>query len=252
MLLKAYKDFDDLFITLNKNVIENPQEYVEFENWNQFYLPFSIFEVNSCDCKIDLGLLGYTKNKMEMLINTYIDFEKFDNFKKHLRICKGTSLTLYFKNIKPKQGTTGNNGPCIISMVFTKKYRNDKYFSEVNIFYRTTEVNRRFYADLCLFYLIMKEMPSDLVNIEKYRIIIPKPFFHTKTILFNLNIFNANLEIDNNVTKQIKNHLIKFNSDKEISYKSHDRIRRKLIGELKYDKVILDDLYITDGGLHLL
>lgn len=251
MLYENYNNFDDLFLNINKNIIEQADKYIEFENWNQFYLPFCILETNSCKCSLDLGRFGYTNNKIKMLIKTYIDYEKYETFKKHLYTCKGTSLTLYFKNVKPKQGTTGNNGPCIISMVFTKKYRNDKQFSEVNIYYRTTEINRRFYADLCLFYLIMKEMPSDIVNIEKYRIIIPKAFFHTKTVLFNLDIFNANIDVDNSVTKQIKKHLIKFNSNNPITYKSHDRIRRKMIGELTYEPVILDDLFITDGGLHL-
>lgn len=245
MLYLKYKDFDELFLDINKKIIESPENYIENINWNQCYLPFSIFECDSYNCNIDIGLLGYTENKIKMLIKTYIDFEKYYKFKEHLYTCKGTSLTLYFKNIKPKQGTTGNNGPCIISMVFTKKYRGDKYFSEVNIYYRTTEINRRFYADLCLFYLIMKEMPEDIVKIEKYRIIIPKAFFHTKTILFNLNIFNANIDIDNDVTKQIKTHLLRFNSDEPINYKSHDRIRKKLIGELTYEPVKLDNLYIT-------
>lgn len=251
MLYLTYDKFSDLFLDLNKKCIEEPDKYIENINWNQFYLPFSIFECKSCNCDIDLGLLGYTSTKIKMLIKTYIDYEKLDKFKNHLKICKGTSLTLYFKNVKPKQGSTGNNGPCIICMVFTKKFRSDKYFSEVNIYYRTTEINRRFYADLCLFYLLMKEMPLDIVKINKYRIILPQGFFHTKTVLFNLNLFNANLDVDNVVTKQIKTHLNKFINADKINYKSHDRIRAKLKGELVYDKVILDNLYISDGGLHL-
>ena len=244
MLLLNYKNFDELFLDINKKIIEQPDKYVENINWNQCYLPFTIFESDTCDCNINLSKLCYTANKIKILSRTYINKESLQRFKEHLKVCKGTSLTYYFNNTKPKQGTTGNNGPCIISIVFTKKYRGDKYFTEANIYYRTTEINRRFYADLVLFNLFMKEMPSDLIKIEKFRIIIPKAFFHTKTCLFNLNLFNANLDIDNEITNQIKHHLKRFDEHGLYNYKSIQRIQKHLNNELQYPEVNMKELSI--------
>ena len=244
MLLLNYYDFTDLFIDINEKIIENPEKYTEGRNGNQFYLPFSIFTAKSCKCDINLSKLCYTKSKIGILSRTYINKENLEKFKNHLRICKGTSITYYFNNIKLKQGTTGNNGPCIISIVFTKENRQDKYFTEANIYYRTTEINRRFYADLVLFNLFMKEMPEDLVKIKKYRIIIPKAIFHTKNVLFNLNLFDVDLEIDNPITKQIKHHLDMFEEHGLYNYKSVRRIQRHLNNDLKYEYVDMESLSI--------
>lgn len=242
MLFLNYNNFSDLFLDINKKIIEEPEKYVENINWNQCYLPFSIFETDTCDCNINLSELCYTSNKIKILSRTYINKERLEVFLKHIRVCKGTSITYYFNNTKPKQGTTGNNGPCIISIVFTKKYRQDKYFTEANIYYRTTEIDRRFYADLVLFNLFMKLMPTDLIKIEKYRLIIPKGFFHTKNCLFNLNLFKANLDIDNPITSQIKHHLKKFDEHGLYNYKSIQRIQKKLNGDLTWDKVDMEAL----------
>lgn len=244
MLLLNYNNFTDLFLDINKKIIEEPQKYTEGRNGNQFYLPFSIFTTKSCECNINLSELCYTKSKIGILSRTYINKETLEKFKNHLRICKGTSITYYFNNIKLKQGTTGNNGPCIISIVFTKENRQDKYFTEANIYYRTTEINRRFYADLVLFNLFMKEMPEDLVKIKKYRIIIPKAIFHTKNVLFNLNLFDVDLEIDNPITKQIKHHLDKFEEHGLYNYKSVRRIQRHLNNDLEYKDVDMESLSI--------
>lgn len=244
MLSLKYANFTDLFLDINKKIIEEPETYVENINWNQCYLPFSVFECDTCDCNINLSELCYTANKIKILSRTYINKDTLERFKAHLRVCKGTSLTYYFNNTKPKQGTTGNNGPCIISIVFTKKYRNDKYFTEANIYYRTTEINRRFYADLVLFNLFMKEMPEDLIKVEKFRIIIPKAFLHTKNLLFNLNLFKIDLKIDNEITRQIKHHLSKFEEHGLYNYKSIQRIQLHLNNELIYDPVNMEALSI--------
>jgi len=244
MLSLSYNTFDELFLDINKKIIEEPDKYIEDIGANQCYLPFAVFETNTCECGINLNKLCYTASKIKILSRTYINKEVLHNFKEHLKICKGTSLTYYFNNVKPKQGTTGNNGPCIISIVFTKKDRKDKYFTEANIYYRTTEINRRFYADLVLFNLFMKEMPTDLIRIEKYRIIIPKAFFHTKNCLFNLDLFNANLDLDNGVTKQIKHNLEKFDEHGLYNYKSIRRIQRHLNKELEYPEVNMEELSI--------
>ena len=244
VLTLEYKDFTELFLDINRKIIQEPENYIENINWNQCYLPFSIFTCEKTDCNINLNELCYTASKIKTLSRVYIDKERLDTFKNHLKVCKGTSLTYYFNNVKPKQGTTGNNGPCIIAMVFTKKYRSEKYFSEVNIYYRTTEINRRFYADLVLFNLLMKEMPQDLIKIEHYNIIIPKAFFHTKTCLFNLNLFGANLNIDNEVTKQIKAHINRFKEHGLYNYKSIQRIQLNLEGKLNYPPVQMEKLSI--------
>ena len=243
MLFLSYNSFTDLFLDINKKIIEEPIKYVEKVDWNQWYLPFSVFECNSSDCNINLSKLCYTKTKIKALSRIYVNKDNLINFKEHLKICKGTSLTYYFNNVKPKQGTTGNNGPCIISVVFTKNSRSDKYFSECNIYYRTTELNRRFYADLVLFDLFLKELPQDYIKINKYRIIIPKAFFHSKTCLFNLDLFNAKLDPETSgVAYQIKHHLKKFEEHGLYNYKSIKRIQKHLNNELEYPEVDMKGL----------
>ena len=102
MLLLNYKSFDELFIDINKKIISEPEKYIENVNWNQCYLPFTILESDTCECKINLADLSYTANKIKILSRTYIDKERLEIFKEHLKVCKGTSLTYYFKNIATK------------------------------------------------------------------------------------------------------------------------------------------------------
>lgn len=242
MLLLSYKNFDNLFLDINKNIIENPDRFIEVINGLQCYMPFTIIECDSSDHNINLSELCYTASKIKSLSKSYIDKENLERFKNHLRECKGTSITYYFNNVKNKQGSRGNNGPCIISMVFTKKYRKDKFFNEVNIYYRSTEISRRFYADLVLFDLFIKSLPDDLIKIEKYRIILPKGFFHTKNCIFNLDLFKADLSKDNPVVKQIKGHLLKFDKHGLYTYKCVNRMQKKLSGERTWEKVNMKEL----------
>lgn len=238
----VYHNFDELFLNINKSVIEEPEEYVENIKGLRCYLHFLILESDSYDCNLNLGDLCYTPSKIKTLINNYIDKEVLNNFKKKLLIAKGDSLTLYFKNIKNKHGSNGDNGPCIISIVFTKKTRNDKYYTEANIYYRITEIDRRFYADLCLFNLIFRDMP-EIVKLEKIRLIIPKAFFHLKNCLFNLDIFDIDFSKNTIILQQIlknKGYLLNNNT----SYKSLNRIKKHLNKELNYK-----DFYIKEMKL---
>ena len=249
MLFNSYKNFDDLYFTLNKAVIENPQKYVEALDLCSAYMPFTLLEIDSPDCSLDLGELYYTQIKFSRLINTYIDLDKFFDYKNKLKDCKGTSLTYYFNQTKKQIGNVKNNGPCIISFTLVRKDRSSKW-NEMNIYYRTCELGRRFGVDLILFHVICKELD---LPINKIRLIISKPYFSTMTscgLIKKLGI-NMDLFTDNPVHNSIKRQYEIMSRDKLSNYSSRKKIQKIVLDMIECKSIKIEELSLWKGGLGL-
>ena len=247
MIYKKYNDFDELFFSFNKEIIENPEEYIEDLDICSGYLPFTCIEVNSYKCTLNLGDVFYTKRKFPNLIKIYINLDKLKEYKINLLNSKGTSLTYYFNQEKRNSGKMKSNGPCIISVTLTRPNRKSNW-NEINIFYRTAELTRRFAADLVLFHIFIKELPN-CCKIEKIRFLISKPYLSTMTASAQLEFFKIDL-------KKFKNHSIQKSILKQIEmaknktqfskFKSRAIIQEKILGLDNYEFIDIKQLHIME------
>lgn len=248
MLSLNYNDFDELYYNFNKSIIENPNDYVEDLDLCSAFLPFTVIELNENKCNLDLGELYYTKIKFKRLVSTYMDLDKFFVYKSQLKDCKGTSLTYYFNQVKKSIGNNKNNGPCIISFVLTRKNRSSDW-NEMNIYYRTCELGRRFGVDLILFHVILKELN---INVNKIRLIISKPYFSTMTACGLIKKLNINMDLfeDNDVHNSIKRQFEIMNKKDKISnYSSRKKIQKIVLGMSEIKPININELRLSEGDL---
>jgi len=153
MLVKHYKDLDELFLKLNQGFLENPDEYITYTQSIQGYNDNVLLTCESHKCSLDLGMFGYKSGKWPHLLRTYIDWEQLEQFKAKLSKASGMSLTYYFKQ---KQV---NNGSCLLNVVITRKKRKGPW-TKINMNWRTSESQRRFAADLVLVHHFINELPE--------------------------------------------------------------------------------------------
>lgn len=241
MITKAYLDFDDLFHSFNKDILLNLNNYIKYIKGKSAYLDTTIIEVKNYNCCLDLGRLIYTKNKFYKLINSYLDLKEWELFKEKLKNTHGNSLTFYFKKDKKKQGTTSDNGPCMISMVFIKE--KDK-FNKVFIYYRTTELNRRFGADLIFFHHLLKDLET-ICEINSINFILPLSYISLFNILLTMKLENIKVEeistegFGKNIIRNINN----IYEEEELStYKSKKRIQLLVSDKLDLKSIDINSL----------
>jgi hypothetical protein len=241
MIVEKYLDFDDLYHNLNKNILFNPTKYVNYIKGKGAYLYTSFIETINYDCNIDLGELIYSKNKFYKLIKSYLDLKEWDLFKEKLKTTKGNSLTFYFKKDKKQQGTTSDNGPCILSMVFTRK---KDVFDKVFIYYRTTELNRRFGADLVFFHHLLKDL-KNITNLNSINFVFPLSYIQLLNIPLTLKLENINIQdikdsyFHNMIEKDINNIL---KGEKLSSYKTKRRMQLLTLNKLKIENIDINQL----------
>ena len=248
MKLLKYKNFNELLIGINNLVLSRTNEFVFKQSGPNGYIVPLVIECDSFYYSFDLGNLSYTSNKFSKLIKTYIDPSTLLNFKSKLCKSSSTTLTFYFNQEKKKQGSTTDNGPCILSIVFTRDTRRDKW-SKANVMYRTTEVNRRFAADLLMLNRFFTELP-DCCEIDKVRFFIPQAYVSGSIISAYLNVFNFEYEdLDEDIP--LHNFIIKFydrclsDPNNLSTYKSVLRVQRKYFGLKKWKPMLPEQFSIV-------
>lgn len=244
IFLNSFIDFTDLFYTLNKDIVNNITDYEEDNTGTNFYIKPLVLKANSYNCDLNLGDFNYSYLKLKNLINNYIDIEELKNFKEHLKNSTGTSLTYYFKTKKPKKGTTTDNGPCLLNIVITRKNRKS-IWNRAFIYYRTTEINRRFGADLILFNKFINELPS-CCDIKEVFIILPKSYLNIRYATTQHDMSKLNPEIDLH-----KKMLKEYNNMKDVNrqhskYKSKNKIERILRKEEVAIPIDISDFKICE------
>lgn len=242
MIEKSYKDFTDLFYGILNDITFNIKEFEDGNTGTNYYIKPMVLKCFSSNCDLNLGDFNYSLIKMRYLVNKYIDLEELKSFKNHLENCTGTSLTYYFKLKKPKQGTTTDNGPCLLNIVLTRVSRKSKW-TRCFINYRTTEINRRFGADLILFSKFIEELPS-CCEINEIYMNLPKAYLNLRylTTQVAIHLLDENIDMHKKLLKEYCQM-----SDKErehSSYKSKRKIERILRGEEKADKVDISEFKI--------
>lgn len=249
MIHLQYADFDDLFFELNQDILLSPSKYISKMSGSNGKVPFMVIELDSWECDLDLADMFYTKNKFNKLLESYLDKETWLQFKDKLGTTKSTACTLYFKQSKPKRGSASGNGPCLLSIVLTRIKRTDKW-NEATISYRTTELNRRFAADLVLFNRIMDELPS-CCDIEKVNMVIPGSYVSGMVMAGQLNLFGVerkDIETQEPFHKALQKKLDGvLQPDHKLSpYKAMARIQRAVNGQRTYKSVPIGELSISE------
>ena len=244
MIVKAYKDFTQLFYEINNDIIFNIEEFEDGNTGTNFYIKPMILKCFSSNCDLNLGDFNYSLIKMRYLINNYIDLEELKSFKNHLKNSTGTSLTFYFKLKKPQRGTNTNNGPCLLNVVLTRVSRKSKW-NRCFINYRTTEINRRFGADLILFNKFIEELP-DICEIDEIYLNLPKAYLNLRYATTQIDISKLNPEVDLHKKLLKEYYLMSDEENKYSSYKSKRKIERILRGEETSEKVDLSDYKILE------
>ena len=244
MIVKSYKDFTDLFNGILNDIVFNIKEYEDGNTGTNYYIKPMVLKCFSSKCDLNLGDYNYSLIKMKYLVNKYIDLEQLKEFKNHLENCTGTSLTYYFKMKKPKQGTTTDNGPCLLNVVLTRLSRKSKW-NRCFINYRTTEINRRFGADLILFSKFIEELPN-CCEIEEIYLNLPKAYLNLRYLTTQIPWEYLDTEIDMHKKLLKEYHQMSDKGRKHSSYKSKCKIERILRGEEKSDKVDISDFKILE------
>ena len=244
MIEKSYKDFTDLFYGILNDITFNIKEFEDGNTGTNYYIKPMVLKCFSSNCDLNLGDFNYSLIKMRYLVNKYIDLEELKSFKNHLENCTGTSLTYYFKLKKPKQGTTTDNGPCLLNIVLTRVSRKSKW-TRCFINYRTTEINRRFGADLILFSKFIEELPS-CCEINEIYMNLPKAYLNLRYLTTQVAIHWLDENIDMH-KKLLKEYYQMSDKKREhSSYKSKRKIERILRGEEKANKVDISDIKILE------
>ena len=244
MIVKSYKDFTDLFNGILNDIVFNIKEYEDGNTGTNYYIKPMVLKCFSSKCDLNLGDFNYSLIKMKYLVNKYIDLEQLKEFKNHLENCTGTSLTYYFKLKKPKQGTSTDNGPCLLNVVLTRLSRKSKW-NRCFINYRTTEINRRFGADLILFSKFIEELPK-CCEIEEIYINLPKAYLNLRYLTTQIPWKYLDSDIDMHKKLLKEYHQMSDKGREYSSYKSKCKIERILRGEEKANKVDVSDFKILE------
>lgn len=246
MIVEKYLDFNDLYHNYNKKILLNSSQYINYVKGRNAYLYTSLIETKNYDCDINLGDLIYTKSKFYKLINSYLDLKEWDIFKEKLKNTKGNSLTFYFKTIKKQSGSSSNNGPCILSMVFI---REKNTFNKVFIYYRSCEINRRFGADLIFFHHLLKDL-KEITNLNSINFVFPLSYVCLYNIHLTLKLENVDMDeitdrVFSSFIKKFRNEVL--NSKKLSSYKLCKRMQLLILNKIEMKKINMNELSLRKG-----
>lgn len=242
MKVRKYKDFDEMFLKLNQEVLLHPDEMLDYTTGNLGYMDNIFIACKTWDCNLDLGNFGYKKNKWGHLLKTYIDYDRLLEFKKALPTATGLSLTYNFNQKKI------NNGSCLIAVVLSRKERK-KPWTKCNVLYRTTETQRRMAADLCLIHHFIKELP-ECCEIERVTFYMAQSYIHGNFINGYFDYFGVSYdELDDNNSwahSVLQARKTNYMPDSRITtYQSMARMQKMALGITKYDSIPCNTLSIS-------
>lgn len=158
MLIRNYKDFDDLFLNLNREMITNPEETMMYTQNIQGFQEDLVLSCESHKCTLNLGDFGYKEGKWGHLLRSYIDYPQLLEFREKLTKISGMSYTYYFNRKK------ATNGSCLIAAVVTRPKRKGPW-KHLKIMYRVCELQKKFAADLVLINRFIEELPQEVCEI---------------------------------------------------------------------------------------
>ena len=241
-----YEDFTFMFTNLNKELFLNVNEYaIDLKGQRPILGPL-IVTTKKSTFNFDLSKLGYTPTKMTMLINTYVLKDEYKGFKEKLKNATGHAITFNFNPNKPKKGTSGVNGSCLLSIVLTRPNKNNNW-KYAFVHYRATEINRRFAADLALLSMWFKEFAPE---VGKIVFVIPSSYINVRAMVTYRSLFDFSWH---ELTKgnPVHDYAIKFKEQVlegpiNPSYKSVARMKAVYNGSVMLHPLVLTEKIIND------
>lgn len=241
MIVRKYKDFDEMFLKFNREILTNTSNMLSRTNGFLGYMENITIGCKSWDCNLDLGKFGYKKAKWGHLLKTYIDYDNLLKFREDIRTTSGMSYTFYFNQKKI------NNGSCLIAIVLTRDISRGPW-KRVNVLYRTTETQRRMAADLCLVHSFINELPQDICEFEAVVFHMVQAYISGMVINGYLDYFGVPIEeMDNHpwIDCMLKNREKYFQKDSRIStYQSQAKMQKLALGMMKCPPMLCKDLSI--------
>lgn len=163
MLKLQYKDFNEAFMKINQSILLDPNKFIDDLATTMGLINQGLFmEIESSKCdRINLGALGYKKQKWSHLVRTYIG-DRVKELKGFGLNIKGLSAGFDFN----RKGT--GNGSCLREILISRNKRG-KPWNTITVVWRTTELQRRWAADLIFIHRIMELIPnSEFTKINLY------------------------------------------------------------------------------------
>ena len=157
-----YSDFNQAYYELNRMILLNPH-LVQYLNTTMGSIDGIEIECKTSKCdEIDLGALGYKQGKWNHLVNTYLGKDKIYELRSLGTQTKGLSVGFDFK-----RKSTGN-GSCMREIILSRTKRG-KPWETITVIWRSTELQRRWAADLILLARIIELIPnSKFTKIKLY------------------------------------------------------------------------------------
>jgi hypothetical protein len=241
MLIRKYENFDELFLNLTKEILENP-DLLDYSNGILGYIDNMILATRTWDCTLDLADFGYRKNKWNQLMRVYVDYEGLVQFREKIKNMSGLSFTYYFKQKKV------NNGSCLIGVVLSRKDRKGPW-TKVNILYRTTEIQRRFAADLVMLHHFIEELPKEICDIQRVVFYFPQSYISAMVINGYYDYFGVPRENLDPSNRWIKALVDVYNrsfvpGSKITTYQSMARMQKMALGMDDYPPLPIEEFGI--------
>lgn len=152
MVYREYSDFNEAFFQFNQEILRNPKLLSGMCN-TMGMLRQVIMEIPSPKCDlIDLGALGYREGKWANLVRTYLG-PKVEELKTLGEGVSGLSYSFDFLRKK------SHNGSCMTSIDISRDKRKTPW-NTLTVKWRTTELQRRWGADLILIARMAELIPN--------------------------------------------------------------------------------------------
>ena len=202
MIYLEFTDFDNLYHDLTRYPITHEKDLKQNSDFfiigASLYINNLILKATSCDCHLDLADFNYTKAKWTTLVNKYIDEHDYYLLKQRLVESTAKTLTFNFKihvGLSTDKDQTKNRDSCLVGLVFSRN-GNKGAWERVDIIWRTSEIFKKFGADLILLNRMFNDLPN--LNLKEYLLILPQPFFSSFILgeLIGGNLFKIE-EFDN-------------------------------------------------------
>lgn len=242
MTCLEYNSLDDVHHDFSRIIFENYYKYKEdlTLSGSTWYMRDVVLDIKSPECTIDMSKLNYTINKWEILKNKYIDSDQWSSFKERLKTSKSKSITFNFKI------HSGEKDGCLVAMVLTR-LNPSKPWTDCTVYYRVTEVFKKFAIDLILFHKIWNELKLSNCDFSNFRLIVPILFFRIE-FLAEL-IGSGYYTIEEFDRENPPSEGIRYSYDRyygpdaeEVKYKSIARKQRMKARNVKLPELPIDSL----------